>query len=56
MTNNSNPLTVRELRRLLENQPDDRVVFVFDPEMGTHQPVTGLNDDKRSGSVNIWVN
>lgn len=61
MTNRSQerPLTVGELRKFLNTLPDNREVFVFDNRTvdfgGGHVPVTFMSDDKRAGSINLWI-
>lgn len=61
MTNRSKerPLTVGELRKFLSNLPDDREVWVFDNRTvdfgGGHVPITFMSDDKRVGSINLWI-
>lgn len=53
------PLTVGELRKFLRNLPDDREVWVFDNRTvdfgGGHVPITFMSDDKRVGSINLWI-
>lgn len=48
-------LTVGELKSFLQNIPDNRTVFVFDTERSTHHAVIFVSDDKRVGSVNLWI-
>jgi hypothetical protein len=59
MTNNvtiQDTMTVADLRRMLENVPDETVVWVYDDNEGTFTPAVAATHDKRVDGFNIWVN
>ncbi len=59
MTNNvtiQDTMTVADLRRMLENVPDDAVVWVFNDDEATFTPAVAATHDKRVNGFNIWFN
>jgi len=49
-------MTVADLRRMLENVPDDAVVWVFNDDEATFTPAVAATHDKRVNGFNIWFN
>ena len=50
------PLTVGQLKAMLDKLPDSTELWVFNQNEGTFLPVEDAAPDKRSKSFNLWVN
>lgn len=55
MTNNNEVLTVGELKRRLENVPDETAVWVFNETESTFAVVVDTTHDKRQKGFNLWT-
>lgn len=52
---NDTPMTVADLKALLNTIPDDTTLWVFDADDCAHLPVTSITHDKRVNGLNLWI-
>lgn len=52
---NDTPMTVADLKALLNCLPDDTTLWVWDATEFQHFAVTAMSHDKRVNGLNLWI-
>lgn len=52
---NDTPLTVADLKALLNTLPDDTTLWAWDATEFQHFAVTAITHDKRVNGLNLWI-